>query len=453
MQRYDYDLIIIGTGSGGATAAEYAAKLGKRVAVVEKGKIGGDCPNYSCVPTKSLLHVAETFDTVKSAGAYGIKLAWPKIDLKKVHQWKLKVQANTGAARGARLFEDMGVDVIEGEARFVSNHEIRVGKRHFSSDKFLIATGARVAIPPIFGLERTGYITYREAGDMSKAPKSIIIVGGGLVGVEYAFIYNSLGVPVHLVEDGERILMAEDAEATTLMASIMESRGIKLHFNTVIKDVFKRDGKKAVTLVKGDKSSSISADEILVATGMAANTDLDLERANVHYDKHGVLIDDYLATTQPHIFAVGDVAGPMKLTATAHHQASLAIENMFIARKNKADYSVVPRCLFVDPELASVGVTEESLLAHKVSYKKAVVPIGLIARANSDNVTEGFVKVLTKMDGTIVGASIVSPRAGEMIHEFALAMQLGAKARDLARMIHVYPSYCEAVKLACAAVE
>ncbi len=452
LKRYDYDLIVIGTGSGGSTAASYAARLGKRVAVVEKGKIGGDCPNYSCVPTKSLLHVAETFDTIKSADVYGISLAWPKVDLKKVHAWKNRVQSRTGAARGPALFEDEGIDVIDGEAKFVSNHEIRVGKRHYSANYFLVATGAHLVIPPIYGLEKTGYITYVEAGDMDKAPKSVAIIGGGLVGVEYAFIYSSLGIKVHVIEGCDRIIMAEDSEATELIQEIMERRGIKLHLGVKVKDVFKRDDKKVLTLETGEKSTTISAHEIFVATGMAANTDLDLEKAGVTFDKHGILVDDYLQTSQSHIFAAGDVTGPFKLTATGYYQSYTAVVNMFSNKRVKVDYDVVPRCLFVDPEMASVGVTEETLKKNKIAYKKGVAQIAAIARANSDNITEGFVKVLTKVDGTVIGGVIVSPRAGEMIHEIALAMKLNAKAQDLAHMIHVYPSYCEAVKIACSEI-
>lgn len=453
VKRYDYDLIVIGTGSGGSIAASEAAHLGKKVAVVEKDKIGGDCPNYSCVPTKTLLHIAETFDTVQAAKVYGISLAWPRVDLKKVHAWKNRVQSRTAAARGAALFEDEGIDVISGEAKFVSSHEIRVGKRLYSAHNFLIATGAHLIIPPIIGLERTGFMTYIEAGDMDKAPKSVAIIGGGLVGVEYAFIYSSLGIKVHLIEGCDRIIMAEDVEATELIQDIMDRRGVQLHLGVEVKHVFKRDGRKVLTLQQGQKETSITSHEIFVATGMAANTDLDLEKAGVTFDKHGVVVDDFLRTSQSHIFAAGDVVGPYKLTATGYYQSHIAVMNMFGSKRLKVDYDVVPRCLFVDPEMAAVGVTEEKLKERKFTYKKGVAPLSLVARANSDNVTDGFVKVLTKTDGTIIGGVIISPRAGEMIHEIALAMKLNAKAQDLADMIHVYPSYCEAIKIACAAVE
>lgn len=452
VRRYDFDLIVIGTGAGGATAAHYAARLGKRVAVAEKGKIGGDCPNYSCVPTKTLLHVAETFDTVQSAKTYGISVAWPKIDLKKVHAWKLAVQSRTGAARGTDLFGDGGIVVLEGEARFVSSHEICLGKRHYSARYFLIATGAHVIIPPIFGLEKTGFLTYIEAGDMDKAPKSVAIIGGGLVGAEYAFIYSSLGIKVDLIETCDRIVMSEDAEATELLQTIMKSRGVTIHLGTTVQTVYRHDGKKFLTLSQAQKETTISAHEILVAAGMAANTDLDLEKAGVGYDKHGIWVDDFLQTNQPHIFAAGDVVGPIKLTATGYYQSKTAVANMFSSRRTRVDYTVVPRCLFVDPEFAAVGVTEETLKQAKSAYKKGVATLATTARANSDNVANGFVKVLTKPNGVIIGASIVSPRAGEMIHELALAMKLGAKASDIAGMIHVYPTYSEAVKIACAEI-
>lgn len=447
---HDFDLIVIGSGAGGLTAAKTAARLGKSVAVVEKGAIGGDCLNYACVPTKSLLHVAETFDTVKAARAYGVTMAWPRIDLRRVHRWKQSVVTRATVGHNVNDLAAAGIELLEGEAKFISHHEVRVGKRHYVGRFFLIATGAHICVPPIMGLEKTGYMTYMQAGEMDAAPKSVIIIGCGPVGVEYAFIYRALGISVTAIEGCERIILNEDREATGLVESLMIERGVKLHLNAIVKHVYRRGGKKFALILSGDEEKTVSADEILIATGMEPNIDLDLEKAGVAFDKHGIRVNDFLQTSQKHIFAAGDVVGPVKLTSTAEYQSQAAVVNMFGQTKVKIDYRVAPRCLFVDPEMAAVGTTEQALIEQKVPYRVGRAELKDIPRAVSDSWDTGFAKVLVNSTGAILGAVIVAPRAGEMIHELALAMKVGATVGDIADLIHAYPTYSELVKLACA---
>lgn len=444
--------VLIGTGSGGGTAAHAAAALGKKVAVVEKDVIGGECPNYACVPTKALLHAADLFAHMRQARDYGIKTSSVSVDYKKVHRWKDLVVSRTGAARGDAVFKDDRIRVIQGHARFTGSHEIRVGDRRYTARFFLIATGSSPFIPPIRGLEQSGYLTFKEAGDLKELPKSVFILGGGAVGCEFTQIFASFGTTVHLADTAPRLLMKEDVEVSELVAAMFVEQKVRLHLKSEVTHVVKRNGKKVVYFETDGQESTVSVDEILIMTGKKPNLDLDLERIGVACDKRGIKVNRFMQTTLPHIYASGDVVGPYLYTHTAYYQSYIAAENMFTRKKTAASYTVVPRCVFVQPEVASVGLTETEAREQGIKIKKGLAPIAVLGRANTDNALNGFVKVLTKRNGTLIGASIVAPRAGELIHELALAIKLHAKAQDVAEMIHAYPTYSEAIKIACSDV-
>lgn len=448
-----FDLIVIGSGSGGSVGAHHAASLGKDVAIVERDTIGGECPNFGCVPTKALLHAAETYESAQSASFYGTRLGNVTYDYNAIRKWKNFVVSRTGAAQGEKVFEDMDIHVLKGEAKFLSPHEIRVGTRRYSADKFLIATGTDVAIPPITGLETVGYITYREAIDFKQLPDSLFILGGGAIGCEFAQIFSSFGVKIHIADFADRLLAKEDEEVSALVQALFENRGIKVHTAARVLRFSQRGDKKVVHYEVAGKEHTAEVDEVLVATGKRPVLDLDLERAGVAYGKHGLTVNAYLQTSASHIYAAGDVIGPLLFTHTASYQSYIAANNMFSRKKIKPSYQVIPRCVFLDPEVASVGMSEAEAIEKGIKIKKGMAAIASLGRANTDNALDGFVKVMTKPDGTLIGASIISPRAGEMIHELALAIQLKAKASDVAAMVHAYPTYSEAVKYACANIE
>ncbi len=451
--KYDFDLIVVGSGSGGSVGAHYARSLNKKVAIIEAAMIGGECPNTACVPTKALLHAARTFQTVREAKQYGVITDNVSLDYAKVKRWKDLVVSRTGAAKGATVFEDDGMTVIMGKAVFTSPHTVEVGTKIHSAKHFLIAAGTEVFIPPIPGLVESGYHTFKQAVNYGQLPKSIFIIGGGPIGCEFAQIFNSFGSAITMADAAPRLLARDDSDVSRLVQALFENRGIDVHCDAKITGVEKMGGKKVVHLEKGSHKESVTVDEIIVATGKRPVIDMGLEKAGIKFDDHGIKVNSYLQTTAKHIYAAGDVIGPYQYTPTAAYQSHLAVGNMFSYDKIRPDYKVVPRCVFTDPEVAGVGATEDELKNKKIRYKKGIAPIAIVGRANTENEMNGFVKVLTDKNEKILGASIVGPHAGELIHELALAMKLHAKASDIATMIHAFPTFSETIKIACASLE
>lgn len=452
-KKYDYDLIIIGSGAGGSVGAHYARSLGKKVAMFEKGAVGGECPNFACVPTKALLHAAHTYETVKNAKQFGIHTSDVSVNYLTVKHWKDLVVSRTGAAHGAEAFEKDGIHLIHEKATFISPHEVQAGGKVYSAAKFLIATGSRVFIPPITGIEEAGYITFKEAVNFTTPPKSLLIFGAGPVGCEFAQIFATFGTKVTLVNRSEKILGKEDTEVTDLVQALFENQGITVLTNTSIIKAEKKGDKKVVHLQKKDKEYFLEIDEILIATGKVSELSFVPEKAEIEIDKHHhIVVNRHLQTSNPHIYAAGDIVGPYLFTHTGYYQSYIAVHNMFSRNKILPDYSVVPRCVFVTPEVASVGMTELEAKEKGIRIKTGITAIAVVGRANTSNEFDGFVKVITNEKGVIIGGSIVAPSAGEMIHEIALAMKFRATYMELADMIYAYPTFSEAIKVACSNV-
>lgn len=449
--KYDYDLIVIGTGGAGSVAAHMSIALGKTVAVIEKEDVlGGECPNWGCVPTKALLHAAEIYDAAKHGQPFGIRGATLTYNYPSIKAWKDIAVHRTGTWQGQKMFESEGITVIKGEARFISSHEITVDRRHLSAEHFLVATGTHDFIPPIENLDKTGYITFKQAADLTRPPKSIAIVGAGAVGCEYAELFSIFGTKVHLIDITPRLLMKEDEEVGALLRQQFEEhRGMNVLMNTKVMRVEKEGLAKRVHYMQGRDQKSLKVDEIFIAAGKLANVDVGLENAGVEYTPKSILANEFMQTSAKHIYTAGDVTGPYQFTHTAIYQGRVAAHNMWHKQKIAVDYRAVPRCIFVNPEIASVGLSEDECIKRDLKYKTAVAPISIIGRANTTNVEKGFVKVITEPDGTLIGASIVSPRAGEMLHELTLAIQYGLTAQEVANTIHAFPTWSEAVRVAC----
>lgn len=450
---YDFDLIVLGSGGGGSVAALIAAGAGKRVAMIEAGVMGGECPNFGCVPTKSLLHAAEIYDSAKHGQQFGIRSTTLTYNYPSLKAWKDLAVDRTGTTQGKRLYEAEGIKVFEGEAHFLSNHEITLNRRHMTSEYFLVATGTHNFIPPIEGLEKTGYLTFKEATNLTRPPKSLFIIGSGSVGCEFAELFSIFGTKVYLTDITPRILSKEDGEVSELVRDHFEQeRGMQVMTNTKVLRVAKEGLAKRVYYQQGATEKSVKVDEILIATGKLANVDIGLENAGVEYTPRGIQADEYMQTTARNIYAAGDVVGPYMYTHTAIYQSRIAVSNILHKQKVLADYRAVPRVVFLNPEIASVGLSEAECIKRDLRIKKAVAPVAIIGRANTSNVDKGFVKVITDTKGTLIGASIVSPRAGEMIHELTLAIQYRLHASDVANTIHAFPTWSEAVRIACSKV-
>jgi dihydrolipoamide dehydrogenase len=454
-QKYDYDLIVLGSGGAGTVAAQISRAQGKRVAIVESGDtIGGESPNWGCIPTKALLHAAEVYDAARHGQAFGIRGATLGYNYPSIKAWKDLVVHRTGTYQAKRVLTAEGIDVITGEGHFISAHEITVNRRHFSAENFLIATGTHNFIPPVEGLDKAGYLTFKKAIDLTRPPKSLFIVGAGRVGTEFAELFSIFGTKIYLADITPRLLMKEDQEVGELARQVLEERrGVTVLMNTKVMRVEKEGLAKRIFYQQGREMKSIKVDEIMIAAGKLANVDIGLENAGVDYTPKGVTVNDYLQTSAKHIYAAGDVTGTFQLAHAAIYQSRLVAHNLWRKQKIAADYRAMPRIIFLNPEVASVGLSEDECIKRDMKFKKALVPISIIGRANTNNADDGFVKVIAEPDGTLLGASIVSPRAGEMIHELTLAIQYGITAQEVANTLHAFPSWSEAVRIACAQIK
>jgi len=450
---YDYDLIVIGSGAGGSVTAHIAADKGKRVAIAEAGSIGGECPNYGCLPTKALLRAARLYENAKLGKELGLRMSTLNFSYPAINKWKDLVVERTGVNKGADAYARSGIALIKGHAHFISKHELTIGTRRYSAKKFVIASGARGDVPDIEGLEETGFLNYRQALELKRLPKSLLIIGGGPIGCELAQIFSTFGSKVTMVEYAPWLLPREDKQIGALVQDVfVTKRKIDVHTGAKIVRVDKKAGKKTATMEMSGVTQTIKVDEILVATGKTPNTDLGLENAGVVYNRRGIKVDNFMRTTNPNISAVGDVVGPYMFTHTAIYQGRIAAHNLFSQKRNwvKADYRAVPRTVFLTPEVAAVGLTEREANLRKLPINVGETQIGVIGRSNTDNFDIGFVKVITVKSGVLVGASIVSPHAGEMIHELGLAIQNNLTAQDVVDTIHAFPTWSEAVRVACA---
>lgn len=451
--KFDFDLIIIGTGAGGSVGAHYAAALGKEVAIFEKAEVGGECPNFACVPTKAILHAADVYQTIKSSEFYGTNVGKITLDYERIKRWKNIVVSRTGAAHGEESFKDDKIKLIKAKAHFISEHEVSADGKVYSASKFLIATGSATFIPSIPGLNESGFITFKEAVDFSSLPKSIFILGGGPIGCEFAEIFNSFESRVIIGDTAKKLMAKEDPETSELLQALFEFRGIKVLTGIEVIKVEKEGSKKIIYYKKDNEQHQAEVDEILIAAGKKPVLDFDLQKAGLILDKEHLITDQYLQTNVLHIYAAGDVVGPYLFTHTGYYQSYIAVNNMFSRKKIKQSFRALPRCVFTNPEIASVGLSETQAKEMGIKTKKGLCAISILGRANTSNELDGFVKVITDEKERIIGGAIVAPNAGEMIHELALAIQLKVKAQVISDMLHVYPTFSEGIKIACSSLE
>jgi len=432
-----YDLLIIGAGSGGLTAARFAAQLGAKVALVEKERIGGDCTWSGCVPGKALRHAARIAHQARIADRFGIAAGPVQTDMKGVRRYVRQAIARVYRHETPEVLTRDGIEVIFGAAQFVDAHTLRAGERTLSARKFLIATGAHPYIPPIPGLRDVPFLTYLQIFDNTTLPDRLLVIGAGPVGVELAHAYQRLGAQVTLVD--ERLLPAEEPDVAAVMGRVLTQEG--LQFVPGLVSAIRREGAEIVAQVAG---RTLRGDMLLVATGRRPNTaGLGLERVGVAHSADGIFVDGNLRTSARHIFAAGDcVAGNLQFTHVAGWQAFQAARNALLPGRSDGFSPVVPYIIFTDPEIAHVGLSEaEARRRHGDKVRVTRWNLNHVDRAIAEDACDGFFKVTHTAKGRVLGATIVAERAGEVITEFALAMQHNLTLKEIAAVIHPYPTY------------
>jgi pyruvate/2-oxoglutarate dehydrogenase complex dihydrolipoamide dehydrogenase (E3) component len=445
----EYDLIVIGAGSGGLSAAPFAAKLGARVALVEKYQPGGDCLYTGCVPSKALIRVARVAWEMRRAADYGLEPHQPRVDLGRVMAHVQDVIQRVYQFENPETLARAGVHLVTGEARFLDAHTVRVGAATLRGEHFLVCTGSRAAVPPIPGLDETGFLTYDELFNLTELPGHLLIVGAGPIGMEMGQAFRRLGSEVTMFQRSKRLLSMADPDCSEALAGLLRGEGVRFHLGATLDRVEKLDGRIVVS-AGGER---IAGDALLVAAGRRPNVErLDLERAGVAYGPRGIPVDEHLRTNQHHIYACGDVLGEQQFTHYAGMQGYVAVRNALLPGKRVGVLERVPWTIFTDPEVARAGLTEpEARERHGSDVRVTRWPMERIDRAQTEEDVSGFLKVVHKPNGEILGAHIVAARAGEMIHEYIVAMARGLKFGDLSGPLHVYPTYSIGTQQAAAA--
>jgi pyruvate/2-oxoglutarate dehydrogenase complex dihydrolipoamide dehydrogenase (E3) component len=436
-----YDLAIIGAGSGGLSVAAAAAQFGQKVILFEKGKMGGDCLNYGCVPSKALIAAAKQAHVFRTSGPYGIAAAEPKVDFKKVRDHIRKVIAAIEPHDSAARFEKLGVKVVPGASKFRDAKTLESGGSIFSAKRIVIATGSRPAVPAIPGLETVAYFTNETIFENSVLPKHLIIIGGGAIGMELAQAHRRLGSAVTVIE-AFTPLAKDDPELAAVVLESLRRDGVKIFAETAIKKISKAKPGIAIETAGHGK---ITGSHLLVATGRAANVEgLNLEAAGVVYTAKGVTVDKGLRTSQKHIYAIGDVAGGLQFTHVANYHAGLVIRNTLFRLPVSNRCDIIPHVTFSEPELAQVGFTEaQALKDYGPSIKVVRWPFLDNDRAQAEGKTTGLIKAVIGKRGRILGVGIVGANAGEVIQPWVLAMNEGLKIRAIAGMVAPYPTLGE----------
>lgn len=449
-----YNLVVIGAGTAGLITAIGAAGLGAKVALVERHLLGGDCLNHGCVPSKGIIRSARAAHAVRNAGDFGIQVPdGLKIDFAAAMERMRRIRSEISHHDSAQRFQDLGVDVYLGAATFMDDRHIDVAGTSLEFTKAVIATGARAFVPPIPGLDSVDYHTNETVFSLTECPARLAVIGSGPIGCELAQAFQRLGSQVTLIGRSPEILPREDADAAQIVREQMENDGVEFRAGATVIRVEKTDGPTVIHLDQDGAASTIAADVLLIATGRAPNVDgLNLDAVGVKYSaRDGVEVDDTLRTANPRIYACGDVCQVHKFTHVAAAAARIVIRNTLFPFLPKSRYSklVIPWVTFTDPEIAHVGLSEQEATKQHIPIDTVTIALEDNDRARLDGETEGLLKVhVAQGSDRILGATLVSPHAGETISEITLAMTRRVGLSRFSGIIHPYPTQAEVLKRA-----
>lgn len=443
-----YPIIVIGAGAAGLVVAIGAKKGGKNVLLIEQGTYGGDCTNFGCIPSKSLISSAHVAAAIHESRKQGIELSQHEMEAKESLTRVRRIVEDIRSHEDPEALKKLGLETLTGQAQFESLHTLKINGEIVEGKQIVIATGSSPFIPPTKGLDQTPFLTNETIFELKKIPESLTIVGGGPIGCELAQAFLRLGSKVSLIHSHPKLLNKEITEAGDVIAGQFKAEGMNLYLGYSIREIIYQ-GSFKIELFDGQK---IESEALLVSTGRKPNVSkLNLEAAEVSYSEKGIPVDVYGRTNQPHIWAIGDVVGPPFFTHWAENQARSVLTSLLLPYpfKKKIDRTqAIPRVTFTDPEVASVGLSESEAM-QKYHIAAYTVPFTCVDRAITTGRTEGFLKIITKKwSSKILGCTIVGPRAGEMLGELSLAMYAGVPLRKLSGLIHPYPTYNLAIRKA-----
>ncbi|WP_024591909.1 MULTISPECIES: FAD-dependent oxidoreductase [unclassified Pseudoalteromonas] len=459
-KKFDRNMIVIGAGAGGLVTSYIAAAVKAKVTLIEAGEMGGDCLNYGCVPSKAVIKSAKIAEQIRHGENYGLENATPQFSFKKVMARVHKVIADVAPHDSVERYTDLGVDVVKGYGKLIDPWTVEIklndgGTQTLTARTIVIATGARPFVPPLPGIEETGYVTsdtlWNKFTELDEAPKKLVVLGGGPIGSELAQSFARLGSSVTQIEMSERIMIKEDLEVSTFAHEALTESGVNILTSHQALRCETRDGKKYIVVKHNDKEIDIEYDELLCAVGRSARLKgYGLEELGIETNRT-VVTNEYLETLYPNIFAAGDIVGPYQFTHVAAHQGWYAAVNGLFGhlKKFKVDYRVIPWTTFIDPEVARVGLNEQDAKDKGIDYEITRFEFEELDRAITDSATKGFIKVITpKGKDKILGVTVVSEHAGDLIAEFVLAMKHGLGLNKILGTIHSYPTWAEGNKYA-----
>ncbi len=459
-KKYDRNLVVIGAGAAGLVSSYIAATVKAKVTLVEAGKMGGDCLNYGCVPSKALIKSAKVAEQMRNGDVYGLQKTDPHYSFKAVMLRIHGIIADIAPHDSVERYTELGVDVVKGYAKIVDPWTVEIQRndgemQRLTTRSIIVATGGAPFVPPLPGLDDVGYVTsdtlWEEFAKLDDIPQRMVVLGGGPIGCELSQAFARLGAKVTQVERGDRLLSREDDDVSALARAAQESSGVDVRSEHDAVRCELVDGEKRLIVRNGDKDETIAFDALIIAVGRSARlSGFGLEDLGIETGRT-IATNELLATTYPNIFAAGDVAGPYQFTHVASHQAWYASVNALFGqfRTFKADYRVIPWTTFIDPEIARVGLNEQEAKEQDIDHEVTIYPMDELDRAIAESATRGFVKVLTPPGkDKILGVTIVGDHAGELLAEYVLAMKYKLGLNKILGTIHTYPTMAEANKYA-----
>ncbi|MBU0730654.1 MAG: FAD-dependent oxidoreductase [Proteobacteria bacterium] len=447
MANYDFDIGVIGGGAAGLTVTAGAAQLGAKTLLIEREKkLGGDCLHYGCVPSKTLIKTASVYHQLKNLHKYGLpQMEYKPVDFRDVSKRIRSVIDTIQQHDSVERFCKLGAKVEFGQAAFIDEHSVQVNGKRYSADKWVIASGSSPAVPPVEGLDKIAFLTNKEIFYLDTLPRSLIVLGAGPIAIEMAQAFNRLGAEVHVIQRSDQILSKEDKDMADISRAVLQEEGVIFHLNAAVQKAGETNGLKKITYKDADGNVvTIQAEELLVALGRSPNIrDMGLDSIGVEYDGKGIKVDKRLRTNHKHIYAAGDINGMFQFTHAAGYEGGIVVSNAVFRLPRKVNYTWMPWCTYMDPELASIGMNEKAAQAAGIKYSVWMEEFKDNDRSLAQGERVGKIKLLLNDSNKPIGVQILGPHAGELLSEWVAILNGGVRLSTIASAIHPYPTLGE----------